>query len=178
MDVVRRNIEKLRGKIQVQSRDGHGSTFHIYLPLTMAIIDGLLIGVGEHRYLLPTLLVRESFRPTASMLSTVHGRGEMVNVRGHLLPLLRLYDYLGIEPASKDPTESIVVVVEVGAAARCVLVDKLLGKQEVVIKSLGETFRRNRCIAGAAILGDGRVGLILDPQALVHLDSVTLEAAA
>lgn len=178
MDVVKRNIEKLRGKIEIESTPGQGTRFLIYLPLTLAIIDALLVGVGGHCYILPTLLVRESFRPTEEMISTVYGQGEMVNVRGQLRPLLRLYSHLGIEPESTEPTQSIVVVVEAGSDARCVLVDKLLGKQEVVIKSLGETFRGNPCLAGAAILGDGRVGLILDPQALVHLEGTALVAAA
>jgi two-component system chemotaxis sensor kinase CheA len=178
MDVVRRNIEKLRGKIEIQSKAGQGSTFSIFLPLTLAIIDGLLVGVGEHRYIVPTLLVRESFRPTANMIHTLHERGEMINLRGQLHPLLRLYSHLGIKPATTDPLQSIVVVVEAGNEKRCLLVDKLLGKHEVVIKSLGETFRRNRYLAGAAILGDGRVGLILDPQALVQTESAPLEAAA
>jgi two-component system chemotaxis sensor kinase CheA len=171
MDVVRRNIERLRGKIEIQSRPGEGSTFRIFLPLTLAIIDGLLVGVGEHRYILPTLTVSESFRPAPGAIKTVHARGEMVEVRGQLRPLVRLYQHLGIEPVSTDPCESIVVVVQSSSDARCVMVDKLLGKQEVVIKSLGETFHRNRCFAGAAILGDGRVGLILDSQALVHLET-------
>ncbi|MGD0815353.1 MAG: chemotaxis protein CheA [Verrucomicrobiota bacterium] len=178
MDVVRRNIEKLRGKVEIQSKPGQGSTFSIFLPLTLAIIDGLLVGVGEHRYIVPTLLVRESFRPTADMIHTLHERGEMINLRGRLHPLLRLYAHLGIKPATTDPAESIVVVVEAGAVVRCLLVDKLLGKHEVVIKSLGETFHRNKYLAGAAILGDGRVGLILDPQALGQMQSAPLEAAA
>jgi two-component system chemotaxis sensor kinase CheA len=178
MDVVRRNIEKLRGKIDIQSKAGEGSIFSIFLPLTLAIIDGLLVGVGEHRYIVPTLLVRESFRPTADMIHTLHERGEMINLRGQLHPLLRLYAHLGIEPATTDPLQSIVVVVEAGGGKRCLLVDKLLGKHEVVIKSLGETFSRNRYLAGAAILGDGRVGLILDPRELVQTESSPLEAAA
>jgi len=178
MDVVRRNIEKLRGKIEIASVAGQGSTFSIFLPLTLAIIDGLLVGVGNERFILPTLSVCESFRPRADMISTVHGRGEMLNVRGRLRPLLRLYSHLGIKPASTDPTQSIIVVVEAGNNARCILVDQLLGKQEVVIKSLEENFRQNRYIAGAAILGDGRVGLILDPEALVNLQANPLEVAA
>jgi two-component system chemotaxis sensor kinase CheA len=171
MDVVRRNIEKLRGKIEIQSRPGEGAIFSIFLPLTLAIIDGLLVGVGEHRYILPTLSVSESFRPTPGMIQTVRARGEMIDVRGQLRPLVRLYKQLGIEPTSTEPTESIVVVVQSSSDARCVLVDKLIGKQEVVIKSLGETFQSNPYVAGAAILGDGRVGLILDAQALVHLQA-------
>jgi two-component system chemotaxis sensor kinase CheA len=178
MDVVKRNIDKLRGKIEIQSKLGYGSTFSIFLPLTLAIIDGLLVGVGEHRYIIPTLLVRESFRPSAEMIHTVHERGEMINLRGRLHPLLRLYSQLGVKPTSTDPAQSIVVVVEAGCEVRCLMVDKLLGKHEVVIKSLGETFQRNRYLAGAAILGDGRVGLILDPQALVRKESPALEAAA
>jgi two-component system chemotaxis sensor kinase CheA len=178
MDVVRRNIEKLRGKLEIQSVAGKGTTFSIHLPLTLAIIDGLLVGIGQQRFIVPTLLVRESFRPAAEMISTVHGRGEMVNVRGRLCPLLRLYEHLGVAPESTDPTQAIILVVEAGSKSRCVMVDRLIGKQEVVIKSLGEIFRRNRHTAGAAILGDGGVGLILDPEALVNLQSSHMEAAA
>jgi len=178
MDVVRRNIEKLRGKIEIESQPGQGSTFRIFLPLTLAIIDGLLVEVGKHRYIVPTLLVRESFRPEAGMIHTLRERGEMINLRGRLHPLVRLYARLGIQPATTDAEQSIVVVVETGNDLRCLLVDKLLGKHEVVIKSLGETFRRNRYLAGAAILGDGRIGLILDPQALAQTESAALEVAA
>lgn len=167
MDVVRRNIERLRGKIEIQSVPGHGSTFTIALPLTLAIIDGLIVSVDGRRYILPTLSVRESFRPTAEMLSSLHERGEMVNVRGRLLPLLRLGEHFGTAGTAADPMKSLVVVIESDNQQRCLLVDHLLGKQEVVIKSLGETFRRNPALAGAAILGDGRVGLILDVNALV-----------
>ncbi len=169
MDVVRKNIDKLRGKIDIQSTPGAGSVFTISLPLTLAIIDGLVVSVGRERYILPTLSVRESFRPTDQMLSTLHERGEMVNVRGRLSPMLRLYDFFGVEPESPDPTRGILVVIEADGADRCILVDRLLGKQEVVIKSLGEAFKCNRALAGGAILGDGRVGLILDVNALVRL---------
>jgi two-component system chemotaxis sensor kinase CheA len=168
MDVVRRNIETLRGKIEIQSAPGQGTTFSIHLPLTLAIIDGLIVRIGEHRYILPTLSVRESLRATPDMLSTVHRRGEIVDVRGRLLPLLRLNEFLQIESDSADPTHGVVVVVESDGAARCLLVDELLGKQEVVIKTLGETFQSNPLLAGAAILGDGRVGLILDVASLAH----------
>ncbi len=168
MDVVRRNIEKLRGKVEIQSVAGQGTTFTIVLPLTLAIIDGMLVGVGDDRYIIPTLSVRESFRPRPGMVSTVHERGEVVSVRGKLTPLLRLGQHLGTPGRAVDPTEGIIVVVESGDAARGLLVDELLGKQEVVIKNLGETFRRQNLLAGAAILGDGRVGLILDVDTLVR----------
>jgi two-component system chemotaxis sensor kinase CheA len=141
--------------------------------LTLAIIDGLIVGVGEQRYILPTLDVRESFRPKAAMLSTIQERGEVINVRGHLSPLLRLYDHFQVEPRTTDPTEGVVVVVGTERENRCLLVDQLLGKQEVVIKGMGETFQQARGLAGAAILGDGSVGLILDVNAFVRLKSAT-----
>ncbi|MGB8167422.1 MAG: chemotaxis protein CheA [Chthoniobacteraceae bacterium] len=172
MDVVRRNIESLRGKIVIDSAVGQGTTFTIYLPLTLAIIDGMLVGVGTERYIIPTLSVRESFRPKPEMISTVCERGEMVNVRGRLTPLLRLYQHFGVASNVTDPTEGIVVVVESGPHTRCIMVDELIGKQEVVIKSLGEQFKQNRALAGGAIMGDGRVGLIVNVDALVKLGPI------
>ena len=178
MDVVRRNIEQLRGKIEIQSQFGQGSCIKIFLPLTLAIIDGLMVSVGEHRYILPTLMVRESFRPTADMISTVHERGELVNVRGRLLSLIRLHELFGVKPNSIDPTQGIIIVIGAGHENRCLFVDRLIGKQEVVIKNLGETFKKNRALAGAAILGDGRVGLILDVDYLVRSKGAALSMAA
>jgi two-component system chemotaxis sensor kinase CheA len=178
MDVVRRNIEELRGKIEIQSTAGEGTTFSISLPLTLAIIDGLIVRVGHERYILPTLSVRESFRPTQKMLSTIHDKGEIVDVRGRLLPLLRLNEFLDVRCDQPDPTQAVLVTVESDGAQRCLLVDEVLGKQEVVIKSLGDTFQTNALLAGAAILGDGRVGLILDVHALVHPQTTPLSKAA
>ena len=169
MDVVRRNIEKMRGKIEIDSVEGEGTTFTLYVPLTLAIIEGLLVGIGEERYVIPTLSVRESFRPLPGMVTQVQGRGEVVSVRGRLTPILRLGRHLNTPHTALDPTDGIVVVVEAGQDSRCLLVDQLIGKQEVVIKSLGEMFRHQTEFAGAAILGDGRVGLILDINALVKL---------
>jgi two-component system chemotaxis sensor kinase CheA len=177
MDVVRRNIERLRGTIEIDSAERAGTTFTIMVPLTLAIIEGLLVKVGDERFIVPTLSVRESFRPLPEMLSVVQGRGEMVSVRGRLTPLLRLGDHLGIRADVADPAQGIVMVLEAGKDSRCVLVDELVGKQEVVIKSLGETFRDRQEFAGAAILGDGRVGLILDASGLVRLKSRHPEAA-
>ncbi len=177
MDVVRRGIESIRGKVEVDSVEGAGTTFTLYVPLTLAIIEGLIVGVGDQRYIVPTLSVRESFRPLPGAVTTVHGRGELVEVRGRLTPLLRLGRHLGVATTTVDPAEGIVVVVESGQEARCLLVDDLLGKQEVVIKTLGDLFRGQSAFAGAAILGDGRVGLILDVNALVKLKLATGEAA-
>lgn len=178
MDVVKRSIDKLQGKIEIESKEGHGSIFTIYLPLTLAIIDALIVGVGTERFVIPTLSVRESFQLRPGMLSTVYNRGEVVKVHDRLVPLLRLGDYFGIPPKSSDPNDGIVVVLEVGRGIRCVLVDQLLHKQEVVIKNLGPTLMRNQALAGAAILGDGRVGLILDVNALVELKPVSVSLAA
>lgn len=166
MDVVRKHVAKLRGRIDITSVAGKGTTFVIKLPLTMAIIEGLVVGVGEQRYILPIFMVKEMFRPTADALSTVPDGGEMVMVRGSLLPILRLYRRFGVIPTSEDPTESVLVVVEGGRKNFCVQVDQLIGKQEVVIKSLGETFSNVTGVAGGSILGDGRVGLILDVEGL------------
>ena len=179
LDVVRRNIERLRGRVDISSKPGQGTLFKITLPLTLAIIDGLIVKVGEERYILPTLAVRESFRPTADMISRVHNRAEVVNVRGRLIPLLRLYDYFDIRPTSTEPTNSIIIVVQAGTSVRCLMVDALLHKQEVVIKNLNDMMvHKNRALAGATILGDGRVGLILDVNTLVNPEAQAFAQAA
>ena len=169
MDVVKRNIESLRGKVEIQSVLGEGSTFNILLPLTLAIIDGMLVGVGKDRYIIPTISVRESFRPKPGMVSTIHERGAVVSVRGKQTPVLPLGQFLGIPVKATNPEEGILIVVESGDASRAILVDELIGKQEVVIKSLGETFKNQNLLAGGAVLGDGSVGLILDVDTLVRL---------
>ena len=168
MDVVKQNIAKMRGKIEIDSVPGKGTTFRIFLPLTLAIIDGLIARVGEERYIFPTLSVCESFRPKPEMITTIQGKGEVVKVRDRLCPILRLYNHFKITPRSTDPCESLLIVVESAGQRRCIMVDELIGKQEVVIKSLDERFKSNKCVAGAAILGDGLVGLILDPRELVQ----------
>ena len=162
MDVVRKNIQKLRGRIDISSKMGQGTTFLLKLPLTLAIIEGLVVAVGIHRYILPIYAVRELISPKEDSISTVHGRNEMAMVRDRVLPVLRLAQRFNIEPKHQDATLGILIVTECQGHVFCLLVDEVLGKQEVVIKSLGETLKNIPGIAGGAILGDGRVGLILD----------------
>ncbi|HLI86251.1 MAG TPA: chemotaxis protein CheA [Bryobacteraceae bacterium] len=162
MDVVRKHIEKLRGHIEIRSQAGIGTTFLLKLPLTLAIIEGLVVGVGQERYIVPLFAIREIFRPKADTLWTIQERAEMALVRGSLTPVLRLGRKFGVKPASEDANDGVLVLAEAESQRFCILVDEVIGKQEVVIKALGETFRAAKGIAGGAILGDGRVGLILD----------------
>jgi two-component system chemotaxis sensor kinase CheA len=162
LDVVKKNIEQLRGKVDIQSKEGVGTTLTIKLPLTLAIIDGMVVRVGKDKYILPTLSIVRSFRPSKEELSTVHGSGEMLNVRGELMPLVRLYHLYDARPTSTDPTEGLAVIVENEGKHYALLVDELLNQQQVVIKSLGSCFEGLKGVAGGTILGDGSVGLILD----------------
>ncbi len=168
MDVVKRHIQKLRGRTEIQTVLGKGTTFQLKLPLTLAIIDGLIVGVGGERYIVPIFTVKELLRPTEGMVTTVEGRREIALVRERVLPVVRLYRRFGVTPRTKDPLESLLIITESQGAEYCLMVDALLGKQEVVIKSLGEAFRNVTGIAGGAILGDGRVGLILEMNALFN----------
>ncbi|MHC4526911.1 MAG: chemotaxis protein CheA [Planctomycetota bacterium] len=169
MDVVRKNIESLHGKIDISSVLGKGTTFTIRLPLTLAIIDGQVVMVGSERHIIPINSIIKTLRPTPGQLSTVHNRGEMVNVRGELLPLIRLYGLLGAVPNTEDPTEALLVIVEEDGQKACLLVDELLDQQQVVIKSLGEGLGKVKGLSGGAIMGDGRVSLILDVPGLMEL---------
>ena len=166
MDVVKKQIQKLRGRIDIESHPGRGTTFYLRLPLTLAIIDGLVVGVGKERYIVPLFSVREMLRPTPEMMFTVGNRREMAMVRGSLLPVMRLSQRLGVVPRFQKPEESLYLVAEAAGKTFCVMVDELIGKQEVVIKGLGELLKKTPGIAGGAILGDGRVGLILDLDAI------------
>ena len=168
MDVVRRNIEQLRGKVEVQSQPGKGSVFSIKLPLTLAIIDGMVIGVGEERYILPLTSIISSLQPQPEQISTVLNKGEMVKVQDELFPLMRMHERFGVQPRYTDPCEGLVVLIEAEGDRCCLLVDELFGLQQVVIKGLSEDLRQDPCLAGCAILGDGRVGLILDASGLTE----------
>jgi two-component system chemotaxis sensor kinase CheA len=178
MDVVRRNIEALRGRIDIQTARGKGTTFSIQLPLTLAIVDGILLGVGSDRFVIPTFAVQESFRPLAEQVQTMHGQVCMVQVRDRLFPLLHLGELFGIAGARQRISEGTVIVCHDNGRAVALAVDELIGKQEVVIKGLGEMFRDVRGIAGGAILGDGRIGLILDTGGLLSLVGKTASQVA
>ena len=167
MDVVRSTLEKIRGRIDITSKLGAGTTFRLRLPLTLAIIDGLVARVGRERFILPTGWARETFRARTKDLFTVGLAREMVNVRGELMPLVRLHDVFSVSDAQRQPEEAMLAVVQSHGRSVCLLVDEFLGKQEIVIKSLGPMFAGTPCVSGGAILGDGRIALILDIDSLV-----------
>ena len=179
MDVVRRNIEAMRGRIEIQTARGEGTTFSIWLPLTLAIVDGILLRVGSERFVIPTFAVRESLRPTPGQVHSVHGEPCMIQVRDQLIPILHVGEVFDVKEAHRELTTGTVVVIEDNGHLVALVVDELLGKQEVVIKSLGDAFEGVRGVAGGAILGDGRIGLILDAGGLVaHMGISGLRAAA
>ena len=169
MDVVKKNVESLRGRIEISSAPGQGTTFTIRLPLTLAVIDGQIVRVGETRYILPINSIVRSLRCKPQQLSSVQNRGEVVLERGELMPLIRLYELLKVCPSTEDPSQGLIVIVEDNGRKCCLLADDLLGQQQVVIKNLGETLGRIPGVSGGAIMGDGRVTLILDVPGLLEL---------
>ena len=169
MDVVKRNIESLRGQVEIQSEPDKGSVFQMKLPLTLAIIDGMLARVGFETYVIPTLSIITSIKPDQADLSTVLERGEMLSLQGKLIPLFRLGDLFHIDREKKDEDESLVVVVEDDKAQAGLIIDELIGRQQVVIKTLGEAMQNLPGISGGAIMPNGRVGLILDVNGVVKL---------
>ncbi|GIW75230.1 MAG: chemotaxis protein CheA [Phycisphaerae bacterium] len=169
MDVVRKNIEALRGRIDIVTEPGKGSTFIIRLPLTLAVIDGLVVKVGKNKYIVPIISIEQSIRPTTQQLCTVQGRGELLNIRNSLIPLVRLNRLFEVESRTDDLTQALVVVVQDADRRICLMVDELLGQEQVVIKSLGEDMGKVQGISGCAVLGDGNVSLILDIPGIVSL---------
>ena len=178
MDVVRRNIEAQRGRIEIQTTPGAGTTFLIKLPLTLAIVEGLLLRTGDQRFVLPTFCIRESLRPTRDQVHSFQGRRRVIQVRDSLLPMIHLSELFGHTGPLPEPWEATVVVIDDNGRRIALMVDELLGKQEVVIKALGSSFSQVRGVAGGAILADGRVGLILDAGGLVSLMDRPLEQVA
>ncbi len=169
MDVVRRNLESIRGRIDITSVPGKGTTFAIRLPLTLAVTDGMLVRVGAERFIVPLTHIHMSFRPEPSMLSTVVGNGEVVLLRGELMPIIRLHHLFDVPDAVRSPLDGLLMIVGDGTRRSALLVDDLLGQQQVVAKTLGQALGKVPGVSGGAILGDGRVGLILDVNETVAL---------
>ncbi|MBF0203917.1 MAG: chemotaxis protein CheA [Desulfamplus sp.] len=172
MDVVKDGIEKFRGQLNIDSSKDKGTKFTISLPLTLAIIDGMLVRVADARYVIPTLSVQKAFKPGKEDYFTIKGKGEMVKDRGHLIPLIRLDEIYHTGGNQRQPVwESLVIVVESKDEKRALLIDELLGKDEYVIKSLGSGFEDMKGFSGGAILADGQIGLILDIYGIFSLVS-------
>ena len=161
-------VESLRGTVDVESVEGQGSVLRIRLPLTLAIIEGMVVSVSRQPYIVPVLAIVESIRPRAQDIKRVSGQGEVLFFRDEYLPLYRLYDWLDHEPVVTDPTQGIVLVVEDSAGRRALMADDLLGQQQVVIKNLEDNFTKLAGISGATILAEGNVALILDILGLYY----------
>lgn len=172
LDVVRSSIEKLHGRIEISSEVGRGSTFTILLPLTLAIIDGMIVKSAGDTFIIPTLSVLESFIPSTDIVHSMKNKGEFVDLRGEMIPIIRLNHVLEIGDETPKISESTLMCVESEKGKYAVLVDDLVGRQQVVIKSLGPTLSRIRELSGSAIMGSGEIALILDVEELLSNGSV------
>ncbi|THB66012.1 MAG: chemotaxis protein CheA [Gammaproteobacteria bacterium] len=169
MDVVRKNIVRLGGNIEIKSKQGHGSIFRISLPLTLAILDGQIISVGKEKYIVPIASIIESIQVKPDMVNKVSGKGEVFELRGEYLPIVRMHEFFEVEEGYIDELEKGILVVVEGDGRKCGLfVDLLLGQQQIVIKSLETNFVRIQGLSGATIFGDGSVALILDIPGMVR----------
>jgi len=169
MDVVKKNIESIGGRVEVTSRHGLGSNVFIRLPLTLAILDGLSVAVGDQIYIIPLGFIIESFQPKAGDVNEISGQGQVVHVRGEYLPMISLHQVFNIKPKITDPTEGILVLLETEGKKVALFVDELVGQHQVVIKSLETNYRKVVGVSGATIMGDGRVAMIMDVGSLVKL---------
>ena len=165
MDVVRRNIESIGGRIEIESSQGEGSAFYIHLPLTLAIVDGMCVSVGDQIFVIPLLNVIESFQPTKSQVKTL-GNDKVLWIRDQYWPLVSLTQLMQVDEGITEPTKGIVVLLESSKKRYGVLVDSLVGQQQVVIKSLEQHYKKVAGIAGATIMGDGKVAMILDADSV------------
>lgn len=169
MDVVRRNIESMRGRVHIESSIGRGTTFTIELPLTLAIIDGIQVRVKSDTFIIPTLSVIEFMKPTKDMITRALDRGETFHFRGQYIPIYRLGSLFEIEPEKSEPEDAIFVVVETGLQRFALMVDEITNTYSTVIKGVGEMFEQNKGVAGCAIRPNGEVALILDLRSLLEL---------
>ena len=172
MDVVRRNIQELNGSVEVESTEGEGSVFTIRLPLTLAILDGQLISVGEQVYIFPLVSIVESIQTHDQMIHRVSGGCDVLRLRNEYIPIVKLWDVFNIKPKHETVEDGLLVIVEGDNIKIAVLVDDLLGQQQVVIKSIRENYRPVHGVSGATILGNGTVSLILDISGLIKLAGV------
>ncbi len=168
MDVVKRNITAMGGIVDIRSAKSVGTTISISLPLTLAILDGMSIKVGEEVYILPLGYVIESLKPVSGDVKEIAGQGRVIKVRGEYLPLIPLYQLFNIEPRHTSPSDGMVVILESDGSKSALFIDEMLGQQQVVVKNLESNYRRVHGISGATILGDGGVALILDVAAIVR----------
>lgn len=168
MDVVRVNVEKLKGRIEIKSDRGVGSSFLIKLPLTLAIIEGITLSLGNEIYVMPLLSIVEQLKVKNGHVKPFEEKGEMINIRGEYIPLIRLHNAFQVKTDVVNIEDGIVVVAEAGNTKCAVFVDELLDQQQAVIKSLDASFGKHSGIAGGTILGDGKIALIIDIQGLVN----------
>ena len=168
MDVVKKNITSLGGTVEIDSAEGYGMSVKVRLPLTLAIMDGMSVGVGEECYILPLSSVVESFQVQPGMIRTIGGSGRVVEVRDEYMPVLELEQVFDVPRFDFENVSAILVVVEAEGGRVALLVDELLGQQQVVVKNLEANYRRVDDVSGATIMGDGRVALILDVGSLVR----------
>ena len=168
MDVVKRNLEKIKGKIDVSSQPGKGTRIDLRIPLTLAIIDGMLVRVGTTTCIAPTLSILEAFRPNMEQITITPDGEELARVRENFFPVVRLHEILGKEPDSRELSEGILIVLEYQENRFCLFVDEILGQQQTVIKGLSDFIGNVTGVSGCTILGDGGVSLILDVGSLVE----------
>jgi two-component system, chemotaxis family, sensor kinase CheA len=178
MDVVRRNIQSMGGRIEISSMYGIGSTMSIRLPLTLAILDGMSISVGEEIYLIPLAFIIESLQPRPDEVKTMAGKGRVINVRGEYLPLIALHEIFNVPPKVTQFHEGLVIILEAEGEKVAMFVDDLLGQHQVVVKNLETNYRKVPGVAGATIMGDGHVAFILDVAQLVHISQGLTRAVA
>jgi len=169
MDVVKRNIQALGGRVEINSSLGKGTKISIRLPLTLAILDGLSVAVGEQLFIVPLAYITESLKPQAADIRTVRNQGRVVQVRGEYLPVIALHEVLGLQPVVTQIHEGILVILDAEGTKAAMFVDTLVGQHQVVIKSLESNYRRVPGVSGATIMGDGSVALILDAVGLVNM---------